>query len=101
MSADILKHFDKNNLHHAYLIEGAREEIVPEITKFLESLGIKTVGNSDFIHINLDSFKIDDARYLKSQSVEKGISINPARKGKPQRCLSLMKASSSISGAIG
>jgi len=74
MSADILKHFDKNNLHHAYLIEGAREEIVPEITKFLESLGIKTVGNSDFIHINLDSFKIEDARNLKSYGMQKGFS---------------------------
>lgn len=74
MSADILKHLDKNNLHHAYLIEGAREEIIPEIIKFLEGLGVSTIGNSDFIHINLDSFKIEDARNLKSYGMQKGFS---------------------------
>ena len=30
----MLEHLDKDNLHHAYLIEGAHEEIVPEILKF-------------------------------------------------------------------
>ncbi|MFA6257409.1 MAG: hypothetical protein WC671_00130 [Candidatus Paceibacterota bacterium] len=70
----ILNYLDKNNLHHAYLIEGERDEVVPEIISFLEGLGIKTVGNSDFIRINLDSFKIEDARNLKSYGVQKGLS---------------------------
>src|SRR3989344_2218828 len=71
----ILKHLDKNNLHHAYLIEGKREEVLPEILKFVDSLGIDTNANSDFVNISLDSFKIDDARNLKSFGNEKGFSL--------------------------
>lgn len=67
-------HLDKNNLHHAYLIEGKKEEIIPEVLKFIKSIGIKIVDNPDLNQIILDSFKIDDAKNLKSQSVEKGIS---------------------------
>ncbi|MFA6177463.1 MAG: hypothetical protein WC694_01035 [Candidatus Paceibacterota bacterium] len=70
----ILKYLDKNNLHHAYLIEGEQDEIIPEIIGFLKDLGINTVGNSDFIHMNLDSFKIEDARNLKSYGTQKGLS---------------------------
>lgn len=72
----ILKHLDKNNLHHAYLIEGIREEIVPEILDFIETLGIKTTGNADFSYITLDSFKIENARELKAFSVEKGMTTS-------------------------
>ena len=70
----ISEDLDKNNLHHAYLIEGDREEIVPEILKFIKSLGIETSGNPDFCHISVDSFKIEDARNLKSVEYEKGFS---------------------------
>ncbi|OGI65259.1 hypothetical protein A3A95_03575 [Candidatus Nomurabacteria bacterium RIFCSPLOWO2_01_FULL_39_18] len=68
----ILKYLDKNNLHHAYLIEGSGLEIVPEILKFIRSLGIETIGNADVSHIMLDSFKIEDARNLKSYAGERG-----------------------------
>src|SRR3989344_5234823 len=67
-------HLDKNNLHHAYLIEGARDEVVPEIVKFLESSGINTAGSSDCIRVNLDSFRIEDARNLKSYGNQKSFS---------------------------
>ncbi|MEI7765111.1 MAG: hypothetical protein WCI93_00830 [bacterium] len=70
------EHLDKNNLHHAYLIEGNGVEIVPSVLEFVESIGVKTTNNSDFIHIVLDSFKIDDARDLRTQSLEKGISTS-------------------------
>jgi len=70
----INKHLDKNNLHHAYLIEGKHDEVVPEIIDFIKDLGIKTTANSDFIQISLDSFKIEDARNLKSFSMEKSFS---------------------------
>lgn len=76
MSLNISKHLDKNNLHHAYLIEGARDEIVPQIIKFLEDMGVNTVANSDFTHIKLDSFKIEDARNLKSFGTQKGFSTD-------------------------
>ncbi len=70
----ILKHLNKENLHHAYLIEGEKEEIEGEVIKFIEELGIKTSNNSDFCHISVDSFKIEDARNLKSFSREKSVS---------------------------
>ena len=70
----ISKHLDKNNLHHAYLIEGMQEEIVPEIIKFLKDFGVNTIGNSDFVHIQLDSLKIEDAHNLKSYVVQKSFS---------------------------
>jgi DNA polymerase III delta prime subunit len=68
---EILSNLDKNNLHHAYLIEGTQEEVVPEILKFVEGMGIKTSNNPDFYHLSFDSFKIDDARKLKSIEYEK------------------------------
>ena len=69
-------HLDKNNLHHAYLIEGRKEEIIPDVLEFLESIGVETQGNQDFNQIILDSFRIEDARNLKAQSIERGISDN-------------------------
>jgi|SRR3989344_4267968 len=74
MSQDILKHLDKKNPHHAYLIEGLRKEIVPEVLIFCESLGIKTLGNPDFCHITIDNFKIDEALSLRSMSSDKSFS---------------------------
>lgn len=71
---NILEHLEKGNLHHAYLIEGSREEILPQVLEYLQNIGINTVGNSDFVHINLDSFKIEDARNLKSFGGQKSYS---------------------------
>ncbi|MFH1200789.1 MAG: hypothetical protein V1484_00450 [bacterium] len=70
----ISKHLDKNNLHHAYLIEGMRDEIVPEIIKFLKDLNINTIGNPDFCHITIDNFKIDEALELRAMSTNRGFS---------------------------
>ena len=72
----ILDHLDKNNFHHAYLIEGVREDIVPEIIKFCESLKIKTQANPDFCNITIDNFKIDDAFYLRNLGSDKGFSTS-------------------------
>jgi DNA polymerase-3 subunit delta' len=70
----ISEHLDKNNLHHAYLIEGVSDVVSLEIIEFLKSLGIDTIGNPDFVHIQLDSFKIEDARNLKSYANQKSFS---------------------------
>ena len=70
----ILEHLDKKNLHHAYLIEGMRDLIIPEIVKFCESVNIKTSGNPDFIHISIDNFKIDEAFDLRAMSSNKSFS---------------------------
>ncbi|MDR3519914.1 MAG: hypothetical protein P4L63_03470 [Candidatus Pacebacteria bacterium] len=70
----ILENLNKDNLHHAYLIEGARGEVVPEIIKFLKTLDIETTGNPDFIQISIDNFKIDEAFSLRSMSTDKSFS---------------------------
>ena len=71
---NILKYLDKDNLHHAYLIEGKHDEISSKILKFIESLGMDTNANSDFIQISVDSFKIKDAHDLRSHATEKSFS---------------------------
>lgn len=70
----IKKHLNKDNLHHAYLIEGQKEEVEEEIVEFIESMGISTSNNADFCRISVNSFKINDARNLKAFSVEKATS---------------------------
>jgi DNA polymerase III delta prime subunit len=70
----IQQHIDKDNLHHAYLIEGDREEVVAEVISIMESLGIEVSGNSDFVRVSADSFKVDDARNLKSFAGERASS---------------------------
>ncbi|MFZ2205218.1 MAG: hypothetical protein WAV23_01360 [Minisyncoccia bacterium] len=70
----ILEHLDKNNLHHAYLIEGSRTEILPEIFSFLEGIDITTSANPDFYNIVIDNFKIDDALSLRASGSEKSFS---------------------------
>ena len=69
----IREHFKTNNPHHAYLIEGKHEEVFPEIVSVVESWGVKISGNPDFCHISADTFKIEDARNLKSLTSEKGV----------------------------
>ncbi len=70
----IFKYFDRSNLHHAYLIQGDKDKVLPEILEFIKSLKIKIVGNADVSHISLDSFKIEDARNLRSYAAEKSFS---------------------------
>ncbi|MFA5778423.1 MAG: hypothetical protein WC870_02990 [Candidatus Paceibacterota bacterium] len=72
----ILEHLDKNNFHHAYLIEGVRDEIIPEIINFCESINIKTSSNPDFVHISIDNFKINEAFGLRAMSSNKSFSSN-------------------------
>jgi DNA polymerase III delta prime subunit len=67
----LIEHINKDNLHHAYLIEGDREEVVAEVISIMEGLGIEVSGNSDFVRVSADSFKVDDARNLKSFAGER------------------------------
>ncbi len=70
----LIEHIDKNNLHHAYLIEGDREEVLAEIISIMEDAGVEVSGNSDFVKISADSFKVEDARNLKSFAGERASS---------------------------
>lgn len=72
ISKSIKEYLNKNNLHHAYLIEGARDKVGVEVLDFVKSLGIETTGNADVVNISLDSFKVEDAINLKSYASEKG-----------------------------
>jgi DNA polymerase III delta prime subunit len=70
----ITQHFDKNNLHHAYLIEGIKEEILPELLNYIEELDIKTNSNPDFCHLTIDNFKKKEALDLRSMGSQKSFS---------------------------
>ncbi len=72
----IKEHLDKDNLHHAYIIEGSRDDILPEIISFFEEMGVATLANPDFYNISIDSFKIKDAENLKSMGSEKSFSAS-------------------------
>ncbi len=70
----LFQNIDIKNLHHAYLVEGDREVLLPEIFKFIESLGVSISNNPDFAHLVIDVLKVEDARKLKAFSSEKGAS---------------------------
>ena len=70
----ISKHINKDNLHHAYLLEGDRNQILSELLLLLEKIGIKTSANPDFYNIEIDTFKIEDARNLKSLTSSRSFS---------------------------
>ena len=70
------KYLDRKNLHHAYLIEGRREDIVPQLIDFLQEIEVNTTS-SDFVRIETDSFKMEDAKNLKSLAGDKSFSSTP------------------------
>ncbi len=67
-------HLNKKAFHHAYLIEGTEEEVLPEILTELRELEIEVKQNPNIYKISLDSFKMEDARNLKSSANLKGFS---------------------------
>ena len=73
MSKELTQHIQKDNLHHAYLIEGKE---VSDVLGLLETLGIEIEQNPDVNKISLDVFKIEDARNLNSSAMLKAFSNN-------------------------
>ena len=71
---DLSQYIDQNNLHHAYLIEGESEKILPELFEFLEKIGVQTKANPDMWCRTYDTFTIDDARELKELQIQKIVS---------------------------
>ena len=54
------------SLHHAYLISGTTEELMPDLKALIErELGFATTGNPDFWAADFETFGIDDSRALK------------------------------------
>lgn len=73
---DLSKHIDKDNLHHAYLIEGDPRRVVPQVFSFLEEMGVETKGNPDLWQREFETFGIDDARELKEMQIQKAIMVS-------------------------
>lgn len=67
----LYKYIDSGNLHHAYLIAGEGEKIIPELFSFLEDIGVATKGNPNLWHGVFDTFTIDHARELKGLQVQR------------------------------
>lgn len=76
----IFEHYNKTGyLHHAYVIEGTHESVVPLLVSAIErNLDIVARGNPDFMVTRHDSFSITDARALKN--VQTRASWSGARK---------------------
>ncbi len=67
---DYLNSLTSDTLHHAYILLGQRDVVVPKIFTLLERLNLPTKGNQNFSHQEFDSFTIEDGRNLKmSQSI--------------------------------
>ncbi|MCX6755229.1 MAG: hypothetical protein NT068_01645 [Candidatus Nomurabacteria bacterium] len=68
------KYLNKENLHHAYLIEGNKNDILPLLFSFLEEINVGTIANPDFYNISVDTFKMEDAENFKSSANQKSFS---------------------------
>ncbi|MFM7088721.1 MAG: hypothetical protein ACKOW9_04295 [Candidatus Paceibacterota bacterium] len=69
----------KDNLHHAYLLLGSREDNITRILGLIGELSGGISNNPDFLKIEVDTFRIADARTLKAFTAEKSFTEN-ARK---------------------
>jgi len=66
-------------LHHAYCMEGFKEDVYPELKEFFErELQIATRGNPDYWYSEYDTFGIDNARELKV--LQSRMSVSGGRK---------------------
>ena len=62
------------SLHHAYIIEGGKDHVTPELVSFLEKThNVIIQGNPDFLQKDFETLGIDDARALKEMQGRKGI----------------------------
>ena len=65
---------DKNNLHHAYLVEGDTESSLAEILSFLEKeLNFSLNNNPDFWQGDFDTFGINDGRKINDLQSKKSL----------------------------
>lgn len=61
-------------IHHAYVIEGQKESIIPQLQQFSEAtLGLSTIGNPDFVLLDSETFTIDDSRDLYDRQLRKAL----------------------------
>lgn len=66
-------------LHHAYCLEGRRENILNELLKFLENdLKFVVKGNPDFYSANFDTLGIDEGRAINEMQSRRAV-FSPRR----------------------
>lgn len=66
--------FDKNNLHHSYLLEGEKDLLLSQVLELMKDIKVEVIANPDFRVLSFDSIKIDDARNIKKIAEEKSFS---------------------------
>jgi len=68
-----MQNYLKNiNFHHAYLIKGAKETIVPELFLFFEKeWNFIVKANPDFWHGDFDTFGIDEGRVVREMQTRR------------------------------
>jgi hypothetical protein len=68
MKALIETYKNNGNLHHAYLIEGDKDSLLPELLRFIEKdMKIEIHGNPDFSIDTFDTFTIEDGRSIQER----------------------------------
>ena len=68
---DLSKKINKDNLHHAYLIEGEGSFVTPHLFNVIESIGIKTGANSNIFHKKYVSFLFHSVNIVIISIIEK------------------------------
>ena len=64
---DLRTHIKEDALSHAYIIEGARDIVLPVLRTLLESFGIATHGNPDYHEYLHEAFLREHADALRSE----------------------------------
>jgi len=63
--------------HHAYFIEGNKEDVLNNLEEFLvNELKFKVKGNPDYMRLDYENFSVDDARGLKEMHNSSAVSAD-------------------------
>ncbi len=73
MLEELAQSIDINSLHHAYLLEGNSEVVLPNLLIFFENANIAIHGNPDLIIEKYSTFTIENGRQLKARQGERAI----------------------------
>jgi hypothetical protein len=69
----LAQYIDKDNLHHAYLIEGEHAAVLPVVLAFLhDTLAVDHAANPNVSQELYELFTIDHARSLRTRQSERG-----------------------------
>ncbi|OGZ07953.1 MAG: hypothetical protein A3C93_06465 [Candidatus Lloydbacteria bacterium RIFCSPHIGHO2_02_FULL_54_17] len=69
---DLSGMFEKDRLHHAYVVEAQRDEGLVALRALIESFGVKTRGNPDFYEHVEDVFHLKHAQKVRTEQSFRG-----------------------------